>query len=168
MDLNKKIDSLEKDQPLTEKPSEVRPKALEFEPKPPEIITGQEKGGLAAETKGTVPEKTLADQTTLINASNVGVTPVKSKSLVDIENVLQQDLADTYFKMEPVLQQKFKIEGEKAASKIEQLLKQAQVNTKMIFKLIWRWLKLIPGVNKFFIKQEAKIKTDKIIKLKWV
>jgi len=28
------------------------------------------------------------------------------------------------------------------------------------------WLKLIPGVNKFFLEQEAKIKTDEVLKLK--
>jgi len=28
------------------------------------------------------------------------------------------------------------------------------------------WLKILPGVNKFFLEQEAKIKTDKILALK--
>jgi hypothetical protein len=29
-----------------------------------------------------------------------------------------------------------------------------------------QWLKLLPGVNRFFLEQEAKIKTDRIIHLK--
>jgi hypothetical protein len=90
----------------------------------------------------------------------------KSQDLIKIENILEQDLETVYFKMPPVWQQKFKIQGEKTAAKIEQLLKQTKIKTKKIFKLILDWLKMIPGVNKFFIRQEAKIKTDKIIKLK--
>ena len=38
---------------------------------------------------------------------------------------------------------------------------------RKILKLIRSWLKLIPGVNKFFLEQEAKIKTDKIVDLAW-
>jgi hypothetical protein len=34
---------------------------------------------------------------------------------------------------------------------------------KKILALIRDWLKLIPGVNRFFLEQEAKIKTDKIL-----
>jgi hypothetical protein len=37
------------------------------------------------------------------------------------------------------------------------------VSTKKIFVLIRAWLKIIPGVNRFFLEQEAKIKTDKIL-----
>jgi hypothetical protein len=32
-------------------------------------------------------------------------------------------------------------------------------------KLIREWLLIIPGVNKYFLEQEAKIKTDKIQQL---
>ena len=39
----------------------------------------------------------------------------------------------------------------------------AKVHSKKILKAIVGWLKMIPGVNKFFLEQEAKIKTDKIL-----
>ncbi|MFA5021516.1 MAG: hypothetical protein WC508_00330 [Patescibacteria group bacterium] len=90
----------------------------------------------------------------------------KSPALIKIEGILEQDLQAAYLKMEPKIQQKFKAEGEKTAAKIERILMQTKIKAKDIFKLIFSWLKIIPGVNKFFIKQEAKIKTDKIIKLK--
>jgi hypothetical protein len=32
--------------------------------------------------------------------------------------------------------------------------------------VIKRWLSIIPGINKFFLEQDAKIKAEKIIKLK--
>ncbi|MFA6410233.1 MAG: hypothetical protein WCW26_01500 [Candidatus Buchananbacteria bacterium] len=96
----------------------------------------------------------------------VPVVLPKSETLVKIEKILEEDLQDAYFKMEPKVQEKFKTEGEKTAAKIEKIMQQTKIKAKDIFKLIFQWLKIIPGVNKFFIKQEAKIKTDKIIKIK--
>lgn len=91
---------------------------------------------------------------------------VKSQVCLEIEQVLEEGLDDIYLKMAPENQKIFKTEGEKAASKIEQLLKKTKVKIKEIIKLIHKWLKLIPGVNHFFLEQEAKIKSDKIIKIK--
>jgi len=89
----------------------------------------------------------------------------KSERLMRIENILEEDLEDAYFKMEPERQKKFKAEGEKAAAQIERLLAKTRVKTHKVFKIILRWLRIIPGINRYFLRQEAKIKTDKIIKL---
>lgn len=91
---------------------------------------------------------------------------VKSPTLIRIENILAEDLQDAYLGLDPVLRQKFKDEGEKTATKIERLLSEAKVKTGKILNLILAWLKLIPGVNRFFLNQEAKIKTDRLIKMK--
>jgi hypothetical protein len=45
-------------------------------------------------------------------------------------------------------------------------LGQTKIKVNKIIDLIRRWLKLIPGINKFFLEQEVKIKADKIIRLK--
>ena len=63
-------------------------------------------------------------------------------------------------------QEAFKKKGEETAGKIKELLKSFKDKTKEIVKLIKSWLKMLPGVNKFFIEQEAKIKTDKILNIK--
>ncbi|OGY47635.1 MAG: hypothetical protein A2840_01290 [Candidatus Buchananbacteria bacterium RIFCSPHIGHO2_01_FULL_47_11b] len=89
----------------------------------------------------------------------------KSQQLLEIETILEQDLADFYFKMDEDARQEFKVTGEQTAAKIEQLLGRSRVRARAIFKLIIAWLKIIPGVNKLFINQEAKIKTDKIMRL---
>lgn len=90
----------------------------------------------------------------------------KSQTYLEIEKVLEEGLDDLYIKMAPENQKVFKLEGEKTASKIEELLKKTKVKIKEIIKLIHNWLKLIPGVNHFFLEQEAKIKSDKILKIK--
>jgi len=83
-----------------------------------------------------------------------------------IEKVLSGGLEDVYAGMPPDKQQEFKQAGEKTANEILTLLAKAKVKIKSIIHLIKKWLLIIPGVNKFFLEQEAKIKADEIMKLK--
>ena len=53
-----------------------------------------------------------------------------------------------------------------AAAKIEVILQQAKVKLISLIKLIRAWLLLLPGVNRFFLEQEAKIKAEKLMILK--
>jgi hypothetical protein len=91
--------------------------------------------------------------------------PPKSETLIRVEKILEEDLEEMYFKMPPEQQEIFKEKGEEAASKIEKMIAAGKAVAKKILKLIRDWLELIPGVNKFFLEQEAKIKTDKIVAL---
>lgn len=92
--------------------------------------------------------------------------PAKSPVLEKIENVLQEDLEDIYFQMPLEKQVAFKEEGEVTASKIAVLLGSVKVQVKKILSLIVEWLRIIPHVNKYFLEQEAKIKTDKLLEMK--
>ncbi len=83
-----------------------------------------------------------------------------------IEEVLADDLEEMYLKMSPEKRQEFKTRGEQTAKEINNLLNQTKVKVKRIIDLIKKWLSMLPGVNKFFLEQEAKIKTDKIMALK--
>lgn len=83
-----------------------------------------------------------------------------------IEKILESGLEETYLKMPLAKQQEFKIVGEVTVKKINGLLNEAKVNINKIIDLIKKWLLIIPGVNKFFLEQEAKIKADEIIKIK--
>lgn len=91
--------------------------------------------------------------------------PVKSPLVREIEDVLSEDLLEVYRSMTPQQQEEFKVKGEQAASKIAELLQSIRVQSQKILGLIKDWLRLIPGVNRFFLEQEAKIKTDKILAL---
>lgn len=85
--------------------------------------------------------------------------------LKSVESVLEEDLADTYAKMPPGLQKKFKKEGERVAGRIAEMVRKAKFKAAEALKLVAGWLKMIPGVQKFFLIQEAKIKTDKLMRL---
>ncbi|MFH1427116.1 MAG: hypothetical protein ABIG60_01130 [Patescibacteria group bacterium] len=85
-----------------------------------------------------------------------------------IEEILADDLEDIFLKMPADKQAEFKKAGEETARKINDLLDKAKVKIKQIISLIKKWFQLIPGINKFFLEKEAKIKADRIIKLRQV
>jgi len=103
-------------------------------------------------------------------APSAPITPkqtlYKDARLIEIENILEQDLAEIYVELPAESKRIFKIEGEQTARKINSLLSESKIVAQKIIDLIVRWLSVLPGVNKFFVEQEAKIKTDKIIAMR--
>lgn len=104
-----------------------------------------------------------AQKSGIAPSSEVPIALIKSEFLLQVENVLAQDLGDIYEKMEPNLKLRFKIKGEEIALKIETVISEGKAKIKQILSWIKQWLKMIPGVNRFFLEQEAKIKTDRIL-----
>lgn len=103
---------------------------------------------------------------------NVGATsgrpqnaPPKDDLTLEIEEVLSEDLEDIYQKLPPERQAEFKAEGEKTAGLIRQMIEKGKFHGRRAVQLIVKWLRLIPGVNKFFLEQESKIKTDKLAEI---
>jgi len=90
---------------------------------------------------------------------------LKDEVTVKIEKIMEDGLGDAFSRLSPIAQQEFKIKGEQTANKINELLRATHIKVKKIFRLIVEWLRILPGVNRFFLEQEAKIKTDKIIEL---
>jgi len=155
----KKIDSLfrrEKAPSLetrTEAGLESTKETLVAEAEPKEKVVLVEKGQAKAPRTGSG-----------IIASPVE-SVIKSATQQQVENILAEDLAQIYADLPQPIQQVFKAKGEEVAIKITGLLKKTKVKVKEIIKLIRAWLMIIPGVNKYFLEQEVKIKADKIIDL---
>jgi len=89
----------------------------------------------------------------------------KDELTQEIEGILEEGLEDAYKELTPVQKQEFKMKGEETARKIKELIQAGKAKVKKIFELVLEWLKTLPGVNKYFLEQEAKIKADKISKL---
>jgi hypothetical protein len=83
----------------------------------------------------------------------------------EIESALADGLEEVFLSMEPAAQQKFKQAGEEATRAISDLLEKGRSTARKIIEIIRKWLSLAPGINKFFLEQEAKIKTDKILEI---
>lgn len=94
------------------------------------------------------------------------IPQVRDEIAVKVEHIMEEGLADAFMELSTIERQEFKIKGEQTALQIRELLKTATVKVKKIFQLIFAWLSILPGINRFFLEQEAKIKTDKIVSLK--
>ncbi len=92
--------------------------------------------------------------------------PVRDTISVEVEKIMEEGLRDAFVQLPPADRELFKIKGEQTAYQIRDLLRATHVKVKKIFSLLMDWLKLLPGVNRFFLEQEAKIKADKILALK--
>ena len=82
-----------------------------------------------------------------------------------IDRILSDGLGDIFVKLPQPKQQEFRVEGEKTVKKINQLIEKGKLNLGSLVKMIRQWLSIIPGVNRFFLEQDAKIKADKIMEI---
>lgn len=123
-------------------------------------------GILKGEKEIKIPEKFVSKAALAEEVSKTSGVLEKNEMVLQIEKILEEDLEDIYFNLPPETQKEFKEKGEETASKIHEFLDAVKIKTKEIIIAISHWLKIIPGVNKFFVDQESKIKADKILKLK--
>lgn len=158
-----------------EAPVLPQPDPQEAEPLPPTPETigtsEQEASQIKHQAEGVAP----------LEAATLGVKASKKKKSVqdgqtttagpktqtrqDIEAVLSEGLTELYQSMTPQEQQIFREKGEEAASKIEVLVLTFRASAKKVVEIIRSWLATIPRVNRYFLEQESKLKTDDIIKL---
>ncbi len=122
----------------------------------PEIA--QEKPEPSAEATPTVQAGTVSA------TEPVALSP-QAERAAQIEQILEEDLSSVYFNLPEDKREAFRYKGEQTAQEIGTLLDSTKIKVKKIISLIKTWLLLIPGVNKFFLEQEAKLKADRIIKL---
>ena len=154
-----------KEQPIS--PEQIPPERVEPRVEAPSIPEVKE-----AEAKVVKPEK-IEPVPKKVKKAPAKVQPKvvpdlikkKTETFKQIESILSEGLEKTYQSLPDDLKQEFKAKGEETASKIEQLVSQAKVVVHKVVDLIKKWLSIIPGVNKFFLEQETKIKTGKILAL---
>jgi hypothetical protein len=139
----------------------------EFAPPAPEIAPAPETRP-SIEAIPVPPVETPAPGETL--APRAPVQPTAPASMKDpttqaVEKILEEDLGDLYVKLDPQTRQKVKAEGDVLVGKLRIMVDGVRVHARKVLHLIRDWLKIIPGINKYFLEQEAKIKTDKILDL---
>lgn len=120
---------------------------------------------LPAEGKATTEKTSSSGAPTTATLPPVADPQLEARRK-QIENILSDNLAEAYQSLTPEQQSQFKIVGEKTASQVNALLSETKVKVNKIINLIKFWLSYLPGINKFFLEKEAKIKTDAIIQLK--
>lgn len=93
------------------------------------------------------------------------LAPTKDATTRSVEAVLEEGIRDTFATLPPETRAKFKREGEQLTRELTGMIQNLKAKAGRVLALITSWLKLIPGVNHFFLMQEAKIKTDRILAL---
>jgi hypothetical protein len=82
-----------------------------------------------------------------------------------IEKILEKDMDDVYLGLRSEKREEFKTAGEKTAKQINGMINNGKLKFKKVIALIKKWLLVVPGINRFFLEQEAKLKTDEIMKI---
>ncbi|MDD4333127.1 MAG: hypothetical protein PHT51_03370 [Patescibacteria group bacterium] len=116
------------------------------------------------ESEGAQTAEKIGEDRGLAAVANAQAQKEQRKK--EVENILAEDLEELYLSLPPDKQKEFKKIGEETAVKINNLLDRAKIKMRQVISLIRKWLAIIPGVNKFFLDQEAKIKADEIVKMK--
>lgn len=132
----------------------------------PELASKKEVRESAPESTDVQKEKAEKPQE-LPTRAPVAQAPVqviqKDKILVSIEHILSDNLADAYLALPPEKRSAFKKRGEEIALKVKVMVDQGNIHIRKVLGWIRDWLRMIPGVNAFFLEQEAKIKADKLL-----
>jgi len=108
----------------------------------------------------------ISNQQVSDEGQKISDNPMNNRLRKAIDDILEEGLEDIYLNLSKEEQKEFKIKGEETTVKISGFLGETRVKVKKIVQVIIDWLRLVPGINKFFVKQTAKIKTDKILKIK--
>lgn len=136
-------------------PPEQAPR-LERQPTP------SESGPLERRPETVVVESGPVAPVVAVPSTPPPVTAPVADRYRQIEHILEADLSELYFRMAPQDQELFRRKGEETARLISETIDKPKVSIKKIVTAIKAWLRVIPGINRFFIEQEAKIKADRI------
>jgi hypothetical protein len=159
-------DNFKEDKIIPEAGVEIQPEITGDETEQqPEKETALEKQPQPVREFTPAPEAAGLLRRPKIRPAVASMPSIKDELTAKIEKVMEEGINDAYQRLSPVAKQEFKLKGEVAAIKIRELLRSAHVRAKKVLRLILEWLKMLPGINKFFLEQEAKIKTDRIISL---
>lgn len=122
-----------------------------------------ETGGSEGAPKTAEAAPSISAAEALPQTAPIAAPIQKSPFVLEIESIMEENLREIYQNMPDELKQKFNIEGEKTAGEIQTLMQSLKATTKKLIDMLKKWLLIIPGINKFFLEQEAKIKADKIM-----
>lgn len=131
-----------------------------------EALSSQEKKDAFLEQPEQAPTSSI---TSTANASDEAAQTVpaqpKDEVTVELEKILEDGLGDYVAAMPEEARIRFLYKGQETAVAITVMVYGLKVHAKKVIELIRGWLLTIPGVNKFFLEQEAKIKTDRVLEL---
>lgn len=122
----------------------------------------KEQPGEGAKTNILVP-KEAASTGPLPTETEVKAV-AKDKVTVEVEKLLEKNLGDIYTSLPDNIKPFFKSHGEKIAQTVVGMINNKSFDGGVVMEMVEDWLKLVPKSNSLFLEQEAKLKTDSIVK----
>lgn len=104
---------------------------------------------------------TIAPQTR--TATTTAVPPRRDEVVIHVEKIMEEGMGVLYASLPDDAKPLFRKKGEEVADVISDMIRRLKVEAAKVLRLIRDWLLTIPKVNRHFLEQEAKIKTDQII-----
>ena len=149
-----------------ERPSAINPHEVPSAPEGNEAYSEEEANRPSSETPQAETQPVPTSNTTPQQTPQQPLPEAeKSELYKEVEAILAEGLEGAFQVMDPQTQTAFRQKGEETADRIERLMQAAKAKAKQVLALIKNWLRMIPHVNKLFLEQESKIKTDKIVAL---
>lgn len=149
-----------KEQKLPQEISDIEADELAYEQSAEyadDILHAEDRASSERSGSGVVRPSKLGDSTSAFI--------VKDPIVIEVEKILEDGVGSFYDSLPDQAKSEFKRKGEATASEISEMVRSMHVKFKRLVVLISDWLKTIPGVNRFFLEQEAKLKADRIIQL---
>ncbi len=85
-----------------------------------------------------------------------------------VQQILEEGLDEAIVAMPEAAKLRFLQKGKEIGTIVADMVRRYKVEVKRVFTLLKDWLTTIPGVSRFFLEKEAKIKTDRILELERV
>jgi len=87
----------------------------------------------------------------------------KDDVVIHVEKIMEEGLGELYAMLPEDAKPVFRKKGEDVAIEVSTMVRSLKFEVAKVLRLIREWLLTIPKVNRFFLEQEAKIKTDKLV-----
>ncbi|MBP7134216.1 hypothetical protein KBA73_03290 [Patescibacteria group bacterium] len=158
---------------------ETMPVAVPSTPETESEISSVEADARAMEHAQEVAAEDTFLEEDLVSASTAAASPVvvapeaplapaatatpKDEALLEVERILEDGLGEFVTTLPDAPRERFMTLGRQVAAQIAQMVRGYKVKVREVVHLIREWLLVIPGVNTFFLEQEAKLKTDRIL-----
>ncbi len=130
-----------------------------------EKIVEQQKDTFLEQAGEAAPTTTVVAGAGQQAAAQVVEETPKDEITIEVEKILEYGLGDYIPDMPEEARERFLKKGGEVASQLSTMVRTLNVQVALVVTLIKEWLLTIPGVNRYYIEQEAKIKTDHIVDL---
>lgn len=103
---------------------------------------------------------------TLVLPEGVPVaSPEQDEVLVQVKKILEDELGEDFERLSDAAKERFFTKGNELARQLAVRIRKRALPPGLVHKGVTKWLSTIPRVNKYFLEQAAKTRTDTLLAL---